>query len=72
MEGVASTVINTAVTYSLLTTFLIMSSLFKLTTTYAPIFSLLNAETEERRDELTTKWKDNKLAELNFIGIVVS
>ena len=48
-----------------------MSSLFKLTTTYAPIFSLLNAETEERRDELTTKWKDNKLAELNFIGIVV-
>lgn len=49
-----------------------MSSLFRSTTTYDPVFALLNAETEERRDELTEKWRDHKLEELNFIGIVVS
>lgn len=49
-----------------------MASLFKQTTTYDPIYSLLNAESEERRDELTERWKDNKLEELNFLGVVVS
>lgn len=48
-----------------------MSSLFRSTTTYDPIEELLNAETDDRRDELTQRWKDNKLQELNFIGIVV-
>ncbi|KAI0484903.1 hypothetical protein GGR56DRAFT_680769 [Xylariaceae sp. FL0804] len=47
-----------------------MSSLFKSTTTYDPIYCLLNAENEEARDEMTERWKDNKLQELNFIGIV--
>lgn len=49
-----------------------MASLFKSTTTYDPIFALLNAETLEERDFLTGKWRDHKLEELNFIGIVVS
>lgn len=49
-----------------------MASLFKSTTTSDPIWHLLNAETEEESDKLTLKWKDNKLEELNFIGIVVS
>ncbi|KAF2667535.1 hypothetical protein BT63DRAFT_426397 [Microthyrium microscopicum] len=47
-----------------------MSSLFKSTTTYDPIFALLNADTSEERDKLTEKWVDHKLQELNFIGIV--
>lgn len=49
-----------------------MLSLFRSTTTYDPVFALLNAETEEHRDKLTEKWRDHKLEELNFIGIVVS
>ena len=49
-----------------------MTSLFKSTTTYDPIKTLLNADTEQEKDELTTKWKENKLQELNFVGIVVS
>jgi hypothetical protein len=49
-----------------------MSSLFRTTTTYDPIEALLNAETDDKRDELTQRWKNNKLEELNFIGIVVS
>ena len=49
-----------------------MASLFKETTTYDPIFCLLNADSEHERDELTQKWKKNKVQELNFIGIVVS
>lgn len=48
-----------------------MSSLFKSTTTYDPIFTLLNAESEDERDRLTESWRDHKLEELNFIGIVV-
>lgn len=48
-----------------------MASLFKSTTSYDPIFALLNAETEEERDRLTEKWRDHKLEELNFVGIVV-
>ena len=40
--------------------------------TYDPIEILLNAETEDERNELTAKWRDNKLSELNFVGVVVS
>ncbi|PSK40017.1 hypothetical protein B9Z65_7957 [Elsinoe australis] len=47
-----------------------MASLFKSTTTYDPIFALLNADTRDERDRLTEKWRDHKLSELNFIGIV--
>ena len=38
--------------------------------TYDPIEILLNAEGEER-DNLTARWRDNKLSELNFVGVVV-
>ncbi|KAH8731555.1 hypothetical protein GQ44DRAFT_604660 [Phaeosphaeriaceae sp. PMI808] len=37
--------------------------------TYDPIEILLNTEDEEKRDELTVRWKDNKLSELNFVGV---
>lgn len=49
-----------------------MTSLFKSTTTYDPIFALLNEDSEEERDRLTKRWVDHKLEELNFVGIVVS
>jgi len=49
-----------------------MASLFKSTTTYDPIFALLNGDTTEERNRLTEKWRDHKLEELNFVGIVVS
>ena len=49
-----------------------MASLFKKTTTYDPVFCLLNLDNEDKKDELTQRWKDNKIQELNFIGIVVS
>lgn len=39
-------------------------------TTYESIHYLLTAETREERDELTKSWRDHKLAELNFIGVV--
>ncbi len=39
--------------------------------TYEPIYSLLNADDDKTRDELTQRWKDNKLQELSFVGIVV-
>lgn len=39
--------------------------------TYDPIEILLNAQTEEERDELTARWRDNKLSELSFVGVVV-
>lgn len=39
--------------------------------TYDPIEILLNAESEEERDELTARWRDNKLSELSFVGVVV-
>jgi hypothetical protein len=39
--------------------------------TYDPIKILLNTEDEKKRDELTTSWRENKLSELNFVGIVV-
>jgi hypothetical protein len=41
-------------------------------TTYDPLEILLNTEDEEEQDELTTLWRDNKLSELNFVGVVVS
>lgn len=49
-----------------------ISSLFKQTTTYDPIYSLLNAESEDVRDKLTDRFREEKIQELNFIGIVVS
>jgi hypothetical protein len=39
--------------------------------TYDPIKILLNTEDPDKKDELTTKWKDNKLSELSFVGVVV-
>jgi hypothetical protein len=39
--------------------------------TYDPIEILLNTEDEEKRDELTRQWRDNKLSELSFVGVVV-
>jgi len=39
--------------------------------TYDPIEILLNTEDAEEKDELTVKWRDNKLSELNFVGVVV-
>jgi hypothetical protein len=39
--------------------------------TYDPIEILLNTEDEEKRDALTTQWRDNKLSELSFVGVVV-
>ncbi|TKA32464.1 hypothetical protein B0A50_01572 [Salinomyces thailandicus] len=39
-------------------------------TTYDAIAHLLTAETLAERDELTTQWRDHKLEELNFIGVV--
>ncbi|KAI9733647.1 MAG: hypothetical protein M1834_003249 [Cirrosporium novae-zelandiae] len=47
-----------------------MASIFKSDTTYDPIYLLLNAHDEQDRDHLTNRWKENKLAELNFVGIV--
>lgn len=39
--------------------------------TYDPIKIILNTEDEEEKDELTRKWRDNRLSELNFVGVVV-
>lgn len=39
--------------------------------TYDPIEILLNTQDPDERDELTVRWKDNKLSELNFVGVVV-
>lgn len=39
-------------------------------TTCDSIALLLTAETDEERDELTKQWRDHKLEELNFVGIV--
>jgi hypothetical protein len=36
-----------------------------------PIAILLNTEDSEERDRLTERWKDNRLQELNFVGVVV-
>jgi hypothetical protein len=37
-----------------------------------PITIILNTEDEDERDNLTVRWRDNKLSELNFVGVVVS
>ena len=39
--------------------------------TYDPIEILLNTEDRKERDFLTERWKDNRVKELNFVGIVV-
>ncbi|KAK4548378.1 hypothetical protein LTR36_010249 [Oleoguttula mirabilis] len=39
-------------------------------TTYDSITLLLTAPTEAERDTLTKQWRDHKLEELNFIGVV--
>lgn len=48
-----------------------MSSLLSSSTTYGPIYRILNTDDEKEQDRLTERWKDNKLQELNFVGIVV-
>jgi len=35
-----------------------------------PIGILLNTQNPEKRDNLIKKWRDNKLSELNFVGVV--
>lgn len=40
-------------------------------TTYDPIEILLNTEDKNEKDDLTIKWRDNRLSELNFVGVVV-
>lgn len=40
--------------------------------TYDPLLLLLNHHDKKERDRLTEKWKDNKLQELSFVGVVVS
>lgn len=49
-----------------------MASLFKATTTTVPLHKLLNAADKDERDKLTGQWRDHKLQELNFVGVVVS
>ncbi|KAH4109776.1 hypothetical protein HBH46_023600 [Parastagonospora nodorum] len=39
--------------------------------TYDPIRIILN-EDDRRKDSLTARWRDNKLSELNFVGIVAA
>lgn len=38
---------------------------------FEPIKSLLNGSTDEK-DDLTSSWRDRKLAELTFVGLTVS
>lgn len=40
--------------------------------TYDPIEIILNTDDEEEMDRLTERWKETRVNELNFIGIVVS
>lgn len=39
--------------------------------TYDPIEILLNTDDTGEQDELTVKWRENKLSELSFVGVVV-
>ncbi|KAI1843827.1 hypothetical protein JX265_001121 [Neoarthrinium moseri] len=39
-------------------------------TTYGSLSILLNEDDPDRKDRLTEQWRDHKLQELNFIGIV--
>ncbi|KAL1604834.1 hypothetical protein SLS60_004374 [Paraconiothyrium brasiliense] len=40
--------------------------------THDPIEILLNTEDEEERDRLTELWRDNRLNELSFVGVVAA
>lgn len=40
--------------------------------TYAPIEIILNTQDEAEQDRLTERWRDNRLSELSFVGVVVS
>ena len=40
--------------------------------TYDPIEILLNEPDPEKKDKLTERWRDNRLSELSFVGVVVS
>ncbi|PSN61959.1 hypothetical protein BS50DRAFT_134221 [Corynespora cassiicola Philippines] len=40
--------------------------------TYDPIEILLNTQDPEERDHLTEIWRDNRLNELNFVGVVAA
>jgi hypothetical protein len=40
-------------------------------TTYDPVEILLNTIDDDERNQLTTRWRDNKLSELSFVGVVV-
>ncbi|KXH53982.1 hypothetical protein CSAL01_09865, partial [Colletotrichum salicis] len=42
------------------------------TLTYDPLLLLLNHDEQDERNRLTEKWKDNKLQELNFVGVVAA
>jgi hypothetical protein len=39
--------------------------------THDPIEILLNTEDGDERDRLTEVWRDNRLSELSFVGVVV-
>ncbi|KAI0143039.1 hypothetical protein GGR57DRAFT_508376 [Xylariaceae sp. FL1272] len=39
-------------------------------TTYDSIYIILNTPDTEKQDELTRRWMDHKLEELNFVGLV--
>lgn len=39
--------------------------------THDPIEILLNTEDSDERDRLTENWRDNRLNELSFVGVVV-
>jgi len=39
--------------------------------TWEPIVLLLNERDKDIRNDLTAQWRDNKLQELNFVGVVV-
>ncbi|KAH7116099.1 hypothetical protein B0J11DRAFT_571835 [Dendryphion nanum] len=40
--------------------------------TYDPIEILLNEQDGEERDRLTERWRDNRLSELSFVGVVAA
>jgi hypothetical protein len=40
-------------------------------TTYGSIMILLNCDDPQEQDALTIRWRDHKLSELSFIGVVV-
>jgi len=52
-----------------ITAFLVLFVPWK--SSFQPLHALLNSA-EERRDELTRTWKDQKLSELTFVGITVN